>query len=120
MKGKNKGLITGDHFQVLCNAVGGGTVSDFLEKSIRKVYSSTLLALRGGGSQISGGGGGKRYGTLECHSGIRHIYELDRNNQRVYWVFYESLSSPINYGMIISEGQTDVGPPITTTTTFPV
>ena len=57
MKGKNKGLITGDHFQVLCNAVGGGTVSDFLEKSIRKVYSSTLLALRGGGSQISGGGG---------------------------------------------------------------
>ena len=34
--------------QVLRNA-GGGGVSDFLEKSIMKVYGSMLLALRGGG-----------------------------------------------------------------------
>ena len=35
--------------QVLRSADGGGGVSDFLGKSITKVYSSTLLALRGGG-----------------------------------------------------------------------
>ena len=35
--------------QVLRNAVGGGTVSGFPEKSITKMYGSTLLALRGGG-----------------------------------------------------------------------
>ena len=34
---------------MLRNAVGGGRVSDFLEKCIRKMYGSTLLALRGGG-----------------------------------------------------------------------
>ena len=31
--------------QVLCNAVGGGRVSDFLEKSVTKMYGSTVLAL---------------------------------------------------------------------------
>ena len=31
------------------NAVGGGKVSDFPEKSVTKMYGSTLLALRGGG-----------------------------------------------------------------------
>ena len=35
--------------QVLRNAVGGGWVSAFLEKSVTEVYGSTLLALRGGG-----------------------------------------------------------------------
>ena len=34
---------------MLRNAVGGGMVSDFLEKSVTKMYGSTLLALRGGG-----------------------------------------------------------------------
>ena len=34
--------------QVLRNAVGGGRVSDFLEKST-KVYGLALLALQGGG-----------------------------------------------------------------------
>ena len=32
-----------------CNAVGGGRVSAFPEKSVTKVYSSMLLALRGSG-----------------------------------------------------------------------
>ena len=31
------------------NAVGGGGVSAFTEKSVAKMYGSTLLALRGGG-----------------------------------------------------------------------
>ena len=35
--------------QVLRNAVGGERVSDFPEKSVTKMYGSTLLALRGGG-----------------------------------------------------------------------
>ena len=34
---------------MLRNAVGGGGVSAFPEKSVTKVYGSTLLALRGGG-----------------------------------------------------------------------
>ena len=34
---------------VLHNAVGGGRVSDFPEKSVTKKYGSTLLVLRGGG-----------------------------------------------------------------------
>ena len=34
---------------MLPNVVGGGAVSAFPEKSVTKVYSSTLLALRGGG-----------------------------------------------------------------------
>ena len=33
-------------FQVLRTAVGGGRVSDFLEKTISKMFGSTLLALR--------------------------------------------------------------------------
>ena len=33
--------------QVLRNAVGGGRVSDFPDKSITKMYGSTLLALQG-------------------------------------------------------------------------
>ena len=32
---------------MLRNAVGGGRVSDFPEKSVTKMYGSTLLALRG-------------------------------------------------------------------------
>ena len=32
---------------MLRNAVGGGSVSDFAEKSVTKIYGSTLLALRG-------------------------------------------------------------------------
>ena len=32
---------------------GGGWVAAFPEKSVTKVYSSTLLALRGGGGKIS-------------------------------------------------------------------
>ena len=50
---------------MLRNAVGGGEVSAFPEKSVTNVYSSTLLALRGGewgGGQISRK---KRYVTLE-------------------------------------------------------
>ena len=40
--------------QVLRNAVGGGRVSDFPEKSVTKMYGSTLLAIRGvDGCQIS-------------------------------------------------------------------
>ena len=35
--------------QVLRNAVGGWRLSDFPEKSVMKMYGSTLLALRGGG-----------------------------------------------------------------------
>ena len=35
--------------QVLRNAVRGGKVSAFPEKSVAKVYSSMLLELRGGG-----------------------------------------------------------------------
>ena len=35
--------------QVLHSAVRGGRVSDFPEKSVTKMYGSTLLALRGGG-----------------------------------------------------------------------
>ena len=35
--------------QVLRNAVGGGRVSGFLEKSITKMYGSKLLTLEGGG-----------------------------------------------------------------------
>ena len=35
--------------KVLRNAVGGGGVSAFPKKSVTKVYSSTLLPLRGGG-----------------------------------------------------------------------
>ena len=38
---------------MLRNAVGGGGVSAFPEKSVTKVYGSALLALRGGGGQIS-------------------------------------------------------------------
>ena len=34
---------------MLRNAVGGGVVSAFTEKSVTKMYGSTLLALRGGG-----------------------------------------------------------------------
>ena len=34
---------------MLCNAVGGGWVSTFLQQSVTEVYGSTLLALRGGG-----------------------------------------------------------------------
>ena len=34
---------------MLRNAVGGGGVSAFTEKSVTKMYGSTLLALRGGG-----------------------------------------------------------------------
>ena len=34
---------------MLCNAVGGGVVSAFPEKKRYEGYSSTLLALRGGG-----------------------------------------------------------------------
>ena len=34
---------------MLRNAVGGGRVSAFLEKSVTKVYGSTLLALQGRG-----------------------------------------------------------------------
>ena len=33
---------------MLHNAIGGGKVSDFPEKSVTKMYGSTLLALRGG------------------------------------------------------------------------
>ena len=32
---------------MLRNAVGGGRVSDFPEKTVTKMYGSTLLALRG-------------------------------------------------------------------------
>ena len=35
--------------QVLCNADGGGGVSNLSGKSVTKVYGSTLLALLGGG-----------------------------------------------------------------------
>ena len=35
--------------QVLRNAVGGGRVSAFPEKSVTTVYCAMLLALRGGG-----------------------------------------------------------------------
>ena len=35
--------------QVLRNAVGGGRVSDFPEKSVTKMYGSMLSALREGG-----------------------------------------------------------------------
>ena len=35
--------------QVLRNAMGGGWVSAFSEKSVTKMCGSTLLALRGGG-----------------------------------------------------------------------
>ena len=35
---------------MLHNAVGGGRVSDFPGKNVTKMYGSTLLALRGGGS----------------------------------------------------------------------
>ena len=35
--------------QVLRNALVGGRVSDFPEKSVTKMYGSTLLALRGDG-----------------------------------------------------------------------
>ena len=34
---------------MLRNALLGGGVSDFPEKSVTKVFASTLLALRGGG-----------------------------------------------------------------------
>ena len=34
---------------MLRNAVGGGRVPDFPEKSVTKMYVSTLLLLRGGG-----------------------------------------------------------------------
>ena len=34
---------------MLRSTVGGGRVSDFLEKSVTKMYGSTLLALLGGG-----------------------------------------------------------------------
>ena len=34
--------------QVLRNAVGGGRVSEFPEKSVTKMYGSTLFPLRGG------------------------------------------------------------------------
>ena len=47
---------------MLRNAVGGGRVSDFREKSVMKIYGSTLLAVRGDGYQISTK---KRYVTLE-------------------------------------------------------
>ena len=33
---------------MLRNAVGDGRVTDFPEKSVAKMYGSTLLALRGG------------------------------------------------------------------------
>ena len=36
-------------FKCLCNAVGGGRVSDYPEKCVTKMYGSTLLELRGGG-----------------------------------------------------------------------
>ena len=50
--------------QVLRNAVGGGRVSDFSEKSVTKMYGSTLLEFYEGvgGCQISRK---KRYVTLE-------------------------------------------------------
>ena len=38
---------------MLSNALGGGGVSDFVEKSITKMHGSTLLMLRRGGCQIS-------------------------------------------------------------------
>ena len=48
---------------MLRNADGGGGVSEFLEKSVTKVYGLMLLALRGGGwGPISRK---KRYVTLE-------------------------------------------------------
>ena len=34
---------------MLSNVIGGGRVSDFPENGVTKMYSSTLLALRGGG-----------------------------------------------------------------------
>ena len=34
---------------MLLNTEGGGRVSDFPEKSVTKMYGSTLLGLRGGG-----------------------------------------------------------------------
>ena len=36
-------------YSLLRNAVGGGRVSDCAGESVTKMYSSTLLALRGGG-----------------------------------------------------------------------
>ena len=39
--------------RVLRNAVGGGRVSDFPEKSVTKMYGSTLLALRVGTRWVS-------------------------------------------------------------------
>ena len=47
--------------EVSRNTVGGGRVSDFPEKHVTKI-GSTVLALRGGGCQISRK---KRYVTLE-------------------------------------------------------
>ncbi len=47
---------------MLRNAVGDERLSDFRETSVTKLHGSTLLALRGGGCQISGK---KPFVTLE-------------------------------------------------------
>ena len=65
---------------MLCNAVGGGRVSDFPEKSITKMHGSTLLTLRGGGCVCVKFPEKKHYVTLEwplMHSFILQRFDLD-------------------------------------------
>ena len=62
---------------MLRNTVGGGWVSAFPEKSVTKVYSSTLLALRGGGwRSISRG---KALCDVIITYSVRRIFVLSPN-----------------------------------------
>ena len=67
--------------QVLCNAVGVWGVSTFLGKSIMKVYSSMLLALRGGWLGVIFPGK-KRYVTLKWFHRISEKAQTTNCNYR--------------------------------------
>ena len=58
---------------MLFNAIGGGWVSAFLEKSVTEVYGSTLLALRGGGWGSNSQPGKKRYDTFSHLSTVESL-----------------------------------------------
>ena len=58
---------------MLRNTVGDKRVSDFPEKSVTKMYGSTLLALQGGG-WVSNFWGKKRYVTLEWPLTLLHLF----------------------------------------------
>ena len=62
-------LLSFGAIQMIHNAVGGGRVSYFLEKSVTKMYGSTLFALRAG-LEIRGSNGSKCYHVFSFATGV--------------------------------------------------